>query len=87
MRVYNYIFHTMEATTEQTISYAEMSRYCRKREHLHNALSRDGWILPSKHAAICTTDWMLKVREGNIFCINTNLEDFKIKVCFSPPPR
>ena len=54
---------------------------------MHNAMSRDGWILPSKHSGICTTEWMLKVREDNIFCVHTNLENYKIRICFSPPPR
>ena len=63
-----------------------MSKYVRKREHLHEALCRDGWILPSKHAAICTTTWMLQVRNGDIFCLNEK-EEFKQKKCYSPPTR
>ena len=63
-----------------------MSKFCRKREHLHNALQRDGWILPSVNAAICTTEWLMKVRGGEIFCIH-NKEQFVSKKCWTPPPR
>ena len=46
-----------------------MSKFVRKREHLHNAMSRDGWVLPSMHSAIATTEWLLKVRNREIFCL------------------
>ena len=64
-----------------------MSRYVRKREHLHEAMTRDGWKLPSKHAAICTTEWLLKVRNLEIFCIRTADIGGGTQTCFSPPPR
>ena len=77
----------MEArANEATITYVEMGKFCRNREHLHQAMLRDGWKLPSKHAAICTTQWLMKVRRKEIFC-PTNSEVQTIRVCYSPPPR
>ena len=61
-----------------------MSKYCRTRYHLHSALSQDGWILPSKHSAICTTDFMLRVRDLSVFC--PQRDNVQIKLCFAPPP-
>ena len=63
-----------------------MSKFVRKREHLHDAMSRDGWILPSKHSGICTTTFMLNVRAQEIFCLNSSIQ-FAAKKCFTPPPK
>ena len=69
------------------ITYDEMSKFVRRREHLHEALGRDGWKLPSKHAAICTTEWMLRVRNQEIFCVRSADVQNGSPVCFTPPPR
>ena len=71
---------------DNNISYEQMSKYVRKREHLWQAMERDGWMLPSKHAAICTTGWMLQVRNAEVFCLHRK-EEFKERKCFTPPPR
>ena len=57
---------------EANITYEQMSKFVRKREHLHEAMTRDGWKLPSKYSAIATTEWLLKVRQLEVFCIRTD---------------
>ena len=49
-------------------------------------MMRDGWHLPSKHSAVCTSDWMLAVRNLQVFCPSKK-ENFTIKKSFAPPPR
>ena len=63
-----------------------MSKVVRSREHLHQAMSRDNWLLPSAKASITSLDFLEKVRTGLIYCPRVDTER-SLRKCFAPPPR
>ena len=56
-----------QLNTEQNVSYGEISRFVRNHKQMHQAMSKNGWRLPSFNSAICTLEFMDQVREGIIY--------------------
>ena len=70
----------------QQLSYADASRYIRNRPGKAEAMGRDGWVLPSVHSAICTLDFLEKVRNKVVYCPKEE-DVVAFKKCYSRPTR
>ena len=63
------------------ISYEEASKYIRNKPHLHEAVARDGWELPTLSSSICSMEFLQNVRNGSVYC--PRREDLNVKKkCF-----
>ena len=75
-----------QQANQPEISYSEVSKFVRSHRQMHLAMSRDGWCLPSVSSAICTLEFLDKVRDGTIFAphhrdLNSALQ------CYSLPTK
>ena len=79
-------FSPVDQPDHSTVSFEEMSKYIRCREHLHESMLRENYVLPTVSSACVTLDWLTKVRSKVIYCPMRNT-DTNFKQCYSPPPR
>ena len=55
------------------------------RDTLYEIMVRNSWYLPRIKCSAVTVDYMLAVREGQIFC--PKFEDIRLKPCPKPPSK
>ena len=68
------------------ISREQASRFVMDKESKHSAMVRKGWVLPHKKQAICTEDFMDKVRRRQCWCPTRDLA-VNATLVLTPPPR
>lgn len=52
---------------------------------MHEALTRNGYFLPSKKSSLATESYLVGIMEGKVYCPKT--ESIKLKGCPSPPSK
>lgn len=67
------------------VSYADISKYVRNADHYYDAMQRSGWLMPSRHCALNTMDFMNQVREKTLYCPKTEFLKSAPR-CYSIPP-
>ena len=68
------------------ISREQASRCVVDRSSYYDALVRKGWLLPAKKQAICTKDFLEKVRNKEVWCPHRDQGVVTPKVV-TPPPK
>ena len=68
------------------MSYGDVSKVVRSHKQMHAAMARSGWRLPSVASAVCTLEFLDRVRDGVIYAphhvdINSALQ------CYSLPTK
>ena len=58
----------LQQPPNQVLSYSDISKFVRSHKQLHEAMSRDGWRLPAVSSALCTLEFLDKVRDGIVYC-------------------
>jgi hypothetical protein len=52
----------------QKVNKAHVQELVPDRKALHHAMQRNGWYLPPMKAGLCSVEYMMKVKEGKVFC-------------------
>ena len=73
-------------TKPALLTYEEASKYIRNKPSMVEALSRDGWLLPSIGSPVCSLDFLDLVRRKVVYCPRRS-ELTTVKKCFSHPPK
>ena len=63
-----------------------MAKVVRGRRDFHNAMRRNGWLLPALTQPLCTLDFMQQARAGKVFCPRVEMVRRR-PVCVAPPPN
>ena len=58
----------MERSLGANITYSQANLYVRNKKGMHQAMTRDGWHLPSYNSPIVTMDWLMDVRFRRVWC-------------------
>ena len=80
-----YKFKLNKNRKKTMVSREQVARLVNDKETMYQAMIRNGYVLPSYKQAICTLDFMLRVRAGEVWVPRGN-ECRAIKVA-TPPPR
>ena len=69
------------------ISREQASRFVTDRSSLHDAMIRNGYLLPQKGQSICTSEFMRKVRGGSLWCPKHSNAIHPPRLVTHPPRR
>ena len=68
------------------VSRDQVSDYVQDKQSWYRAMIRNGWVLPAYKQAICTYEFMVKVRSGELWCPKKDAVT-NIALCATPPPQ
>ena len=77
----------MVESNSNSISRSDASKVVRNREHLHLAMRKAGYLLPSLNSPICTMKFMQKARKRIFFVPMKSQVKGEVPECFSFPSK